>query len=222
MQLLRSQACLLEARSACAPTLPIRRRPPQVSGLVAHAHLTPSCPGPPLFWLREASLTLAPWSALLALALPLPMRWAAPVAACVAALGSALTGHRRGVSTALCRAADGMYAEAVRRATAWLSPPTLADVAPDAAAAYWAVHVAAHAATAAATLQLLCRRERRQRRAFLAARRAAAPGPSSAARAPRLRSPPRGLDASDARWAAVTAVCAVFCLGTFWAVYPAE
>ena len=87
---------------------------------------------------------------------------------------------REGAAGSLRAAQAYMYAEAVQRATAWLTPHTLADVAPDAAAAYWAVHVAVHAATAVATLQLLCRREHRQRRAFLAARRAAAPGPSSA------------------------------------------
>lgn len=128
----------------------------------------PACPQPWLLWLREANVMLAPWTALLALAMPLPYRLAVPLHLEVATVNVAATGWRRRLSLALCAESGEHYVAAVQWTTAWMGPPgsSTAELPPSPAAAYWLLHATVHALTAALVLTLLHHTERRKRQAF--------------------------------------------------------
>ena len=106
----------------------------------------PACPQPWLLWLREANVMLAPWTALLALAMPLPYRLAVPLHLAVATVNVAATGWRRRLSLALCAESGEHYVTAVQWTTAWMGPPgsSTAELPPSPAAAYWLLHTAVH------------------------------------------------------------------------------
>ncbi|PSC74328.1 Arginine deiminase [Micractinium conductrix] len=75
-----------------------------------------TCPPHFLFWAREANVIYAPWVALLALALPLPFRRAAPVH--VAAIGLSMAGveMRWRMSHALCPLSGARHSAVVQAA----------------------------------------------------------------------------------------------------------
>ena len=120
----------------------------------------------------------APWVALLALALPLPFRRAAPVH--VAAIGLSMAGveMRWRMSHALCPLSGARHSAVVQAAVdtvAWLLHPAPGSAAgarrqgaapPSHKSSFCAVYCASHVAAACLTLHLLYRWEAGKRRAF--------------------------------------------------------
>lgn len=140
--------------------------------LLARGVFSPGCPGPWLFWMREAYLMTAPWTALLALALRLPLRHAAPVHLCATLMNVAATGWHRQLSTTLCPLSEERYREVLQllgSLAAWPGLPVAEwrqQDRPPPAASFLLVHTCVHVGAACLVLGLLHESECRGRQAF--------------------------------------------------------
>ena len=86
----------------------------QLSTAIGPYIVSPGCPGALLFWIREATFSIAPWTVLIGLALPLPLKHAALAQAAVLAVALAGIGSRCKLSFMLCPDSGRRYRQAVR------------------------------------------------------------------------------------------------------------
>lgn len=164
---------------------------------------------------------LAPWIAMLAVAMPLPFRVAAPAHAAAAALSLSATGWRQQVSLQLCPDSGRHYAAAARlaaAAVAWLSPPAArgATRPPSPAAAFWGLHAAAHLALSCLVLAWLHHSDRRRRREWA---QQLWPAPTAPHRS--KAAAPGHTEATPTTLAAAWVLCPLFWLGCLLWLHPA-
>ena len=126
-----------------------------------------------MFWLREAHLLMLPWTALISLALPLPLKhavWAQAAAVLATLAGSP---HRNRLSTALCADSPRHYSQLARlltMAVVYVLPGQLRSLAVEQSQRVPFVVIDSFlniCINYALVLLLLCRWELRQRQAFV-------------------------------------------------------
>lgn len=203
----------------------------QASAAMAASMLSPGCPRPWLFWVRELNLLFAPWGALTALAMPLPFWNAAMAYGAYMALNLAACSSRRQLSRALCALSEQHYAWALQAVTGRVrqaaAPPTAAHSAAGlqhlspAVDPFTLLHALLHLLTACFVLGTIHRFEQQEYKAFVQPGSLAGSRPRPARqlgpRVPRsARSQPQGW----CLYALATCVCVLFWAGCLWCLHP--